>query len=329
MNRRIFVFICLLPAVFLYAVSLTGAQQPKKVPRIGNQSAGSSGEREEAFRQGLRDLGYIEGQTIIIEWRFAEGKSDQVARNAAELVRLKVDVIVTGGSADTLAAKKATQTIPIVMTQDSDPVGNRFVASLARPGGSITGLTSFSFELNGKRLELLKETIPRLSHVFVLQGPGTPVLLRETDTLKKTEVAARSLGLNLQTQQVKDPDDLNRVFEAITKARAGALAVTTGPFGTGHRKQIVKFAAKNRLPAIYYRREFVEDGGLISYNANPNDLTRRAAIFVDKILKGAKPADLPVEQPTKFELVINLKTAKQIGLKIPPNVLARADTVIK
>jgi putative tryptophan/tyrosine transport system substrate-binding protein len=209
--------VCLLTTAFLPTACIAEAQQSVKVPRIGYQSAGSSGEREEAFRQGLRELGYIEGRTIIIEWRFAEGKSDRVPRNAAELVQLKVDVIVTGGSSDTLAAKKATQTIPIVMTQDSDPVGNRFVTSLARPGGNITGLTSLSFELNGKRLELLKETLPRLSHVFVLQGPGTPVLLRETETLKDTEVVARSLGLNLQTQQVKEADDLNRAFEAITR----------------------------------------------------------------------------------------------------------------
>jgi len=299
------------------------AQQPKKVPRIGYQGAGSPDENEEAFRQGLRELGYVEGQNIVIEWRFAEGKLDQVPRNAAELVRLKVDVIVTGGAGDTRAAKAATSTIPIVMTNDSDPVGTGLVASLARPGGNITGLASLSAELAGKRLELLKETLPRLSHVVALHGPG------QSSAVKEIEVVARSLGLKLQSQVVKEPDDLNRAFKAISKARTGALIVVGGLFATAQRKPIVEFAAKSRLPAIYYRREFVEDGGLMSYDANRNDLARRAAVFVDKILKGAKPADLPVEQPTKFQFIINLKAAKQIGLTIPPNVLVRADKVIK
>jgi ABC-type uncharacterized transport system substrate-binding protein len=302
------------------------AQQPKKFWRIGYQGAGSPDENEEAFRQGLRELGYVEGQNIVIEWRFAEGKVDQVPRNAAELVRLKVDVIVTGGGGDTRAAKAATSTIPIVMTNDNDPVGTGFIASLARPGGNITGLTSLSVELRGKLLELLKETLPRLSHVVALQGPGNQ---SSAVTLKETEVVARSLGLKLQSHVVKERDDLNRAFEAISKARTGALMVVGGLFATAHRKPTVEFAAKSRLPAIYYRREFVEDGGLMSYDANRNDLARRAAVFVDKILKGAKPADLPVEQPTKFQLLINLKAAKQIGLTIPPNVLVRADKVIK
>jgi putative ABC transport system substrate-binding protein len=302
------------------------AQQPKKVPRIGYQSASSSGEREEAFRQGLRELGYVEGQNIVIEWRFAQGKTDQVPRNAAELVRLKIDVIVTGGPTDTRAAKGATSTIPIVMTNDSDPVGNGIVASLARPGGNITGLTALSAELNGKRLELLKETLPGLSHVVALLGPGPQ---RSTATPKETEDAARSLGVKLQFQDLKEPDDLNRAFEAITKARTGALIVTGGPVASANRKRIVEFAVKSRLPAIYSRREFVEAGGLMSYDPSPNDLSRRAAVFVDKILKGTKPADLPVEQPIKFEFIINLKAAKQISLTIPPNVLARADKVIK
>jgi putative tryptophan/tyrosine transport system substrate-binding protein len=316
----------LLATLLLVSIHLAEAQQPGKIPRIGYQSAGGSGEREEAFRQGLRELGYVEGQNIVIEWRFAQGKPDQVPRNAAELVLLKVDVIVTGGPTDTRAAKGATSTIPIVMTNESDPVGTGLVGSLARPGGNITGLASLSAELDGKRLELLKETLPRLSHVVALQGPGTQ---RSAVTLKETEVVARSLGLKLQFQEVKEPDDLNRAMEAITKARTEALIVTGGPFGSGNRKRIVEFAAKSRLPAIYYRREFVEDGGLMSYATNRNDLARRAAVFVDKILKGAKPADLPVEQPKKFELIINLKAAKQIGLTIPPNVLARADKVIR
>jgi putative tryptophan/tyrosine transport system substrate-binding protein len=320
------IIVVLLAGLVLVSVHSAAAQQPKNVPRIGYQSAGSSGEREQAFRQGLRELGYIEGQNIVIEWRFAQGKPDQVPRNSAELVQLKIDVIITGGSTDTRAAKGATSMIPIVMTNDGDPVGTGIVASLARPGGNITGLATLSSELDGKRLELLKETLPGLSQVVALRGPGPQ---RSSVTQKETEVAARSLGLKLQFQAVKEPDDLNRAFEAITKARSGALIVTGGPFGRANRKRIVEFAAKSRLPAIYYRRDFVEDGGLMSYDANRNDLSRRAALFVDKILKGAKPADLPVEQPIKFEFIINLKAAKQIGLTIPPNVLVRADRVIK
>jgi ABC-type uncharacterized transport system substrate-binding protein len=212
------------------------------------------------------------------------------------------------------------------MTNESDPVGNSFVASLARPGGNITGLATLTAELDGKRLELLKETIPRLSHVVDLRGPGIP---RSVAIQKDTEAAARSLGIKLQFEVVKDPDDTNRALEAIIKARTGALSVTAGPFATAQRKQLVEFAAKHRLPAIYYRRDLVEDGGFMSYATSRDDLARRAAMFVDKILKGTKPADLPVQQPTKFDLVINLKTAKQIGLTIPPNVLARADKVIR
>ena len=266
------------------------AQQPKKIPRIGYQSAGSSAEREEAFRQGLRELGYVEGQNIVIEWRFAQGKTDQVPRNAAELVRLKVDVIVTGGPTETRAAKEATTTIPIVMTNESDPVETGIVASLARPGGNITGLTTLTAELTGKRLELLKETLPRLSHVVAL---GVRRSQSSVVTLKETEDAARSLGLKLQFQDVKEPDDLESAFDAITKARPEALIVTGGPFGSANRKRIVEFAAKSRLPAMYYRREFVEDGGLMSYGTNPNDLSRRAAVFVDKILKGVSPPIFP------------------------------------
>jgi putative tryptophan/tyrosine transport system substrate-binding protein len=324
MTKRI--ILLALCSLLLAPCSAAEAQQSKKVPRIGYQSAGSSGEREEAFRQGLRELGYDEGQNIVVEWRFAQGKSEQVPRNAAELVRLKVDVIVTGGPADTRSAKAATRTIPIVMTNESDPVGTGFVASLSRPGGNITGLATLSAELHGKRLELLKETLPRLSDVVALRGPGVG---SSAVTQNEIEIAARSLGLKLQFQEVKEPGDFNRAFEAITKARTGALIVTGGPFGSANRKRIVEFAAKSRLPAIYYRREFVEDGGLICYDAAPNDMARRAAVFVDKILKGAKPAELPVEQPTKFELVINLKAAKQIGLTVPQKVLARADKVIK
>lgn len=304
-----------------------GAEPAKKIPRIGYQSASSSGDNnEEAFRQGLRELGYIEGRNIIVEWRFAEGKPDQVQRNAAELVQLKVDVIVTGGAADTRAAKEATSTIPIVMTNEGDPVGTRLVTSLSQPGANVTGLASLSNELRGKLLELVKETFPQRPRVFVLQGPGTQIAAK---SLKETEVTARSLGLSFESQIVKDPGDLDRALETITKTRSQVLIVAGGPFATAQRKRIVKFAAKSRLPAIYYRREFVEDGGLMSYNASRDDLARRAAIYVDKILKGAKPAELPIEQPTKFEFIVSLKAAKQIGVTIPPNVLARADRVIK
>jgi putative tryptophan/tyrosine transport system substrate-binding protein len=247
----------ILIAVVLLALGVIAeAQQPKKVPLLGYQSAGSSGEREEAFRQGLRELGYVEGQNIVIEWRFAQGKLDQVPHNTAELVRLNIDVIVTGGATDTRAAKGATSTIPIVMTNESDPVGNGLVASLSRPGGNITGLATLSAELRGKQLELLKETLPGLSHVVVLGRSGSQ---SSAVTLKETEAAARSLGLKLQFQE---SGELNRAFEAITKARTGALIVTGGPFATAQRKRIVEFAAKSRLPAIYYSRAFVEDGGL-------------------------------------------------------------------
>jgi len=241
-------------------------------------------------------------------------------------VQLNLDVLVSGGPANTLAAKRATSTIPIVMTNDSDPVGNGFVASLARPGGNITGMATLSSELDGKRLELLKEALPRLSQVVDFKGPG---VARSEAIQKDVEAAARSLGLKLQFQVVKNPDDLNRALEAIIKAGAGALNVSAGPFTGAQRKHIVEFAAKRRLPAIYYRGEFVEAGGLMSYATNRDDLARRAAIFVDKILKGAKPADLPVEQPIKFEFMVNLQAAKQIGLTMPPNLLVRAGRVIK
>jgi ABC-type uncharacterized transport system substrate-binding protein len=321
--------IVLLVGLTLASVRLADAQQTNKVSRIGFLGAGTASAlagRLDALRQGLRDLGYIEGKNIAIEYRYADGKLDQIPRNAAELVQLKVDIIVTGGPTDTRAAKGVTSTIPIVMTNEGDPVGTGIVSSLARPGGNITGLTPLAPGLNEKRVELLKETLPRLSYVFVLRVPGNP---SSAVALKETKVAARSLGIKLQIQEVKEANDLNRAFEAITKTRSDALTVIAGPFGFANRKRIVEFAANNRLPAIYYRREFVEAGGLMSYDANPNDLARRAATYVDKILKGAKPGDLPIEQPMKFEFIINLRTAKQIGLTIPPNLLARADKVIR
>jgi putative tryptophan/tyrosine transport system substrate-binding protein len=305
------------------------AQQPKKVPRIGYLSATSPSAnvaRIEAFRQGLRELGYVEGKNIVIEWRYAEGKQGRLLALAAELVRLKVDVIVTAGPASTRPAKETTVTTPIVMAQVNDPVGNGFVASLARPGGNITGLATLAPELSGKQLELLKETVPKLSRVAVL---GTSTEPANAQSLKEVELAARAFKVKLQYLDVLDPKDIETVFRAASKGRAEAVLVLSSAVFISHRTQIADLAVKSRMPAIYYRSLFVDDGGLMSYGANQNDLDRRAATYVDKILKGAKPADLPIEQPTKFEFVINLKTAKQIGLTIPPNVLARADKVIK
>jgi putative ABC transport system substrate-binding protein len=328
MNRRVFAVFCILSSVLLLTVS-SEAQQAKKVPRIGYLQApppSAVAARTEAFRQGLRELGYVEGKNIIIEWRFADGKLDRVPGLVAELVRLKVDLIVTGGSFATGAAKEATSTIPVVMAQDSDPVGNGYVASLARPGGNITGLSTLAPELSGKQLELLKETIPKLSRVAVI---GSSNRSGNAQSLKETEHAAGALGLKLQYLDILSPNDIGAAFRAASKQRSNAVLVLTGPVATSQRTQITDLAVKNRLPAIYDRAEFVEAGGLMSYAPNSLDLFRRAATYVDKILKGAKPADLPVEQPTKFELVINLKTAKQIGLTVPPNMLARADKVIK
>jgi putative ABC transport system substrate-binding protein len=305
------------------------AQQPTKIPRIGfliGTSPTANAARVEAFRQGLRELGYVEGKTIVIEWRYAEGKLDRFPELAAELVRLKVDIIVTGGPPATRAAKEATITIPIVMEQDSDPVGNGFVASLARPGGNITGLATFRPELSGKQLELLKEIVPKLSRVAVF---GTSAYPGNAQALKEIELAAKAFGVRLQYLDVVSSKDIETAFRAASKGRAESLLVLGGPVLNSHRTQIADLAAKNRLSAIYDRREYVEAGGLMSYATSITALDRRAAVFVDKILKGAKPADIPVEQPTKFELIINLKAAKQIGLTIPPNVLARADKVIR
>jgi putative ABC transport system substrate-binding protein len=292
------------------------AQQPKKVPRIGYLGGASNPARIEAFRKGLRELGYVEGKNIAIEYRAL----------AADLVRLKVDVIVTGGATSTRASKEATSTIPIVMTQDPDPIGNGFVASLARPGGNITGLSNLNRELSGKRLELLKEVVPRLSRVVVF---GTSTFPGNAQNLKEAELAAGALGVKLQYLDVLGTKDIEPAFRGASKGRAEAVLVMGGGVLTSQRTRIVDLAAKSRLPAIYYIREFVEAGGLMSYGVSVTDLDRRAATYVDKILKGAKPADLPVEQPTKFEFIINLKAAKQIGLTIPPNVLVRADKVIK
>ena len=305
------------------------AQQPKKVPRIGflgGASPAALSALVKAFRQGLRELGHVEGKDIVIEWRQAEeGKLDRQSELAAELVRLKVDIIVTGSPTDTRAAKDVTATIPIVMAADSDPVGNGFVASLARPGGNITGLSRMSPELAGKRLELLKEVVPRLSRVAVL---GSSTLPGHAQMLRETERAARAFRVQLQYLDVRGPKDIEAAFREASKGRADGGLVLGGPVYS-HRTQVADLAVKNRLPVIFPQSEYVEHGGLMSYAPNYADLYRRAAVYVDKILKGAKPADLPVEQPTKFEFVINLKTSKQIGLTIPPNVLARADKVIK
>src|SRR5262245_8673233 len=321
----------LVVVVLLGVGVLAEAQQPKKVPRIGYLSVSSPSAmltRTEAFRHGLRELGYVEGKNIVIEWRSAEGKRDRLPSLVAELVRLKVDIIVTAGPPATRSAKEATVTIPIVFAQDGDPVASGFVASLARPGGNITGLSTLAPELSGKRLELLKEIVPRLSRVAVLGNSTNPA---NAQVLKETELAAGVFGVKLQYLDVlEDPKDIETAFRAASKGRADAVLMTvSGGVVLSQRTQVVELAAKSRLPAMYIIREYVEAGGLMSYGVSSIDLDRRAATYVDKILKGAKPADLPVEQPTKFELVINLKAAKQIGLTIPPNVLVRADRVIK
>jgi len=305
------------------------AQQPTKIPRLGYLSAASPSAiaaRTEAFRQGLRELGYVEGKNIVIESRHVVEKLDRLSELATELVRLKVDVIVTTGPSSTRAVKKATSTIPIVMAWDNDPVANGFIGSLARPGGNITGLSTLAPELSGKQLELLKETIPRLSRVAVLgisTQPGNAQALREV------EVAARAFRVQLQYLDVLDPKDIETAFRAARKGRADAVLVLASPILSSQRTQVVELAAKSRLPAIYPWPEFVEDGGLMTYGVSITDLFRRAATYVDKILKGRTPADLPVEQPMKFEFIVNLKAAKQIGLTIPPNVLVRANKVIR
>jgi len=314
--------------VFALSVSAQ-AQQPTKVPRIGYLAALSLSAvvvRIEAFRQGLRVLGYVEGKNIVIEWRSAEEKLDRLSALAAELVRLKVDVIVTGGPTATRSAKEATSTIPIVMALDNDPVGSGVVASLARPGGNITGLSTLAPELSGKQLELLKETVPKLSRVAVLGSSAEP---GNAQSLKEVELAAGTFGVKLQYLDVLSPKDIETAFQAAGKGRADAVLLLASPFAAPNRKQIADLAIKSRLPTIYFRSDFVEAGGLMSYGASQNDLDRRAATYVDKILKGRKPADLPVEQPIKFEFIINLQSAKQIGLTIPPNVLVRADRVIR
>ena len=316
----------ILIAAVLFALEVIAeAQQPKKVPRIGFLAAPSQSffsARAEGFRQGLRNLGYIEGKNIVIEYRYAEGNQGRLPDLAAELVSLRVDVIVATGAGG-LAAKNATQTIPIVFAAVQDPVASGLVDSLAKPGGNVTGLSILAPELSGKRLELLKEVVPKITRVAFLWGSSALV------TKKETQTAAKALGLQFQSLEVRDSKDFDTVFEAATKGRVQALLTSPSSFLNTHQARIIEFVTKNRLPAMYGEPEFVDAGGLMSYTLNAADLFRRAATYVDKILKGRKPADLPVEQPTKFEFIINLKAAKQIGLTIPPNVLARADRVIK
>jgi ABC-type uncharacterized transport system substrate-binding protein len=327
MNKRFALW--LLAIFFLTTVSRADAQQTKKVSRIGYlspSSASADSARVGAFRQGLLDLGYVQGKNIVIDYRYAEGKPELLPDLAAELVRFKVDVIMTFGGPGTLAAKGATKTIPIVITDVSDPVALGLIASLAHPGGNVTGLSPLAKELSGKQLELLMEAFPRVSRVavFLDQTSRSNAL-----SLEEIKVAAGALQVALQPLQVRGPDDFEPTFSAVKRERAGALIVLRTASTNTYRARIVDFTAKSRLPAMYADSEFTDAGGLRSYGSNRLDLFRRAATYVDKILKGAKPADLPVEQPKNFEFIINLKAAKQIGVTIPPNVLARADRVIR
>ena len=324
MRAKILVYA--LPALILTTTHLAQAQQPTKVHKIGWVSLGSAPANIESFLREFRKLGYVEGKNIAIESRYANDSFDRLPTLANELVRLKVDVLVTTSLAEALAAKDATRTIPIVLLGTGDPVAAGLVDSLARPGGNITGVTTIAPVLAGKRLQLLKETVPKLFRVAVLWNPH---VLGVEPQWKESQLAALELGLQLHSMEVRDANDFERAFKEATKARSGALAVTGNPFNSSYRKRIAELATKNRLPAIYTRGQYVVSGGLMSYGPDLAELYRRGATYMDRILKGAKPADLPVEQPTKFEFIINLKTAKQIGLTIPPNVLARADKVIK
>jgi len=319
-------------AVLLAAPLAAEAQQAAKIARIGYLEANLAANPylHEAFRQGLRDLGYVEGRNVVIEYRSAEGKLDRFPALAAELVALKVDVIFAGGGTrSVVAAMEATRIVPIVFAGVVDPVTSGLVTSLARPGGNVTGSSLLAPELVGKRLELLTQAVPGVSRVAVLWHPGGQGERTEKDMLKESEVAARALGVRLQFVEARGPEDFDRAFSDMTRARAGALTVLPSGLFISERRRLVDLAAKHRLPAVYTNRAYVDAGGLMAYGSNFADEFRRAATYVDKILKGAKPGDLPVEQPTKFELVINLKTAKALGLTIPPSVLGRADEVIQ
>jgi ABC-type uncharacterized transport system substrate-binding protein len=324
MTNRIIRFV---PVALLFALCfpVQAQQSKKKVPRIGYLVAGSASSeapRLKAFREGLSQLGYVEGQNIIIEYRYGDGRPARLPDLAADLVRLKVDVIVTGGT-PIRAAKEVTSTLPIVMAVSTDPVESGFVESLARPGGNITGLSSMALELSGKRLELFKEAFPKVNRLAVLWHGTIDAHFREAQT------AAQTLGFKIQWLELRGPEDFDSAFAVVTRERVGGLFTLASAFLTANRKRIVEFAAKNRLPAMYHNEDFIEDRGLMSYAPSLLDLYRRAAVYVDKILKGAKPADLPVERPTKFEFIINLKAAKQIGVTIPQSVLFRADKVIR
>jgi putative tryptophan/tyrosine transport system substrate-binding protein len=318
----------LIAVVLLLVAVIAEAQSKGKITKIGWLAVrpASAASVIESFQREFGKLGYVEGKNIVFEYRYAEGKLDQLAALADELVHLKVDVLVTPTTPGALAAKNATRTIPIVFLDVTDPVGVGLVDSLARPGGNITGLTDIEAVLIGKRLELLKETIPKLSRVAVLWNPKIP---GSEQSWKESQLAARELGLQLHSMEVSNADKYEGAFKEAIKARSGALAWMSSPLGSSNQKETVELPKKYRLPAIYSRRAVVENGGLMSYGPDRDEPFRRVAVFVDKILKGTKPADIPVEQPTKFEFIVNLKTAKQLGLTIPPNVLARADKVIK
>ena len=322
--------ICAISLAMLLAPLGAAAQQPGKVPRIGYFSAGSPSSAPhllEAFRKGLRELGGVEGQNIVVDYRFAEGRFDRLPDLAAELVRLKVDIIVAVPTPAAAAAKNATETIPIVMINVGDPVGLGLIASLARPGGNVTGSSySVGLEIIGKQLELLKETVPKVRRVAILWNPANP---SHPLVVRELNVAARSLGVQLQFLEARGPNEFEGAFAAMAKERMGALLVVPDSVSFLHRTRLADLAARSHLPAAYGLRGHVDAGGLMSYGPDSADLFRRAATYVDKILKGAKPADLPVEQPTKFELVVNLKTAKALGLTIPQSVLVRADEVIQ
>jgi putative ABC transport system substrate-binding protein len=328
MERR--TFMAMLTGGIVVAPFAAEAQQAAKIARIGYLGGqGATPHLPEAFRQGLRDLGYVEGRNVVIEYRSAEGKFERLPALAAELVALKVDVIVAPGTPGALAAKQATRTLPIVFTTAGDPVTSGLVTNIARPGGNVTGLSGLGPELVGKCLEQLTQAVPGVSRVAALWQPGAFSERAEKDMLKEAEVAARALGVSLHFVEARGPADFDRAFSDMTRARAGALTVLPSTMFLIERRRLVDLAAKNRLPTVYPWREFVDAGGLMAYGANLPDLFRRAATYVDKILKGAKPGDLPVEQPTKFELVINLKTAKALGLTIPPSLLLRADEVMQ
>jgi putative tryptophan/tyrosine transport system substrate-binding protein len=317
----------LVAALVLAVGVIAEAQQSANIRRIGFLTGGGNPFSFEAFRQGLRNLGYIEGKNIVIEYRSAEGDQERIAGLVTELVQLKVDVLISGTLVAIRAAKQATNTIPIVMVLSVDPVATGLVDSLARPGGNITGLTNLARDLSGKRLELFKEVVPGISHIGMLRDADDPSAALG---FKEYEAVAPALKVQLQSLEVRGPNpNLEGAFQAAAKGRASALIAIRGFLFNRYPKQIADLAIKNRLPLMFERNEYVEAGGLMSYATKDVDQWRRAATYVDKILKGAKPADLPVEQPTKFEFVINLKTAKQIGLTIPPNVLARADRVIR